>query len=203
MYARCMLKLTLADLGEVEVFELRPQTKQEGEGVAIVLGSLESMAKVAGGPLVRVHSCCLFGDTLGSMECDCGAQLNASKSKLAIEGQGIIFYLIGHEGRGAGLQTKMRGYQLQQAAGVDTFEAYTRLKVPFDQREYGHCARFLNRHGIDSVRLLSNNPKKESSLVEAGIHVLRIQLLVGVKDTNKEYMKTKRDKAGHIIPHDL
>lgn len=198
-----MFQLDISELGRVTSYKLAPSNKEEGNGLALTLGSLVNMAKMEQGPLIRIHSCCLFGDALGSIDCDCAAQLKHSKKEIASEGQGIIFYLTDHEGRGAGLATKIEGYTLSQTYRIDTVEAYKQLNVTFDSRQYGHCTQFLKQHEITKVRLLTNNPSKVGSLTNMGIQVMRIPLIVGINNSNKEYLRVKRDKAAHLFSNDL
>lgn len=189
-------------MGDVEVFLLDPTNPHEGKATVSVLGGLDALAKLEDGPLVRMHSRCVYGEIVGSTDCDCGPQLETSKQRIREEGVGILFYL-DQEGRGAGLTIKAKGYQLKEQEGLDTAEAYERLGVPFDQREYGHVVRFLLDHSITKVRLMSNNPRKISALEAAGITVIPVSLIVGVGSDNIEYLRTKRDKAGHLLPSDL
>lgn len=198
-----MLRLDLAEMGQVDLHELEPRSEAEGRGIAVVLGSFASMSEMENGPLVRVHSSCFYGDTLGSIDCDCGPQLMDSQRRIAEEGQGILFYLMDQEGRGAGIETKARAYSLMQEEGLDTVEAYERLDVPPDQREYGHCSRFLIEHGILKTRLLTNNPRKTESLSGGGIDTIAVPLLTGLNQHNIGYLRSKRDRLGHQLPPEL
>jgi 3,4-dihydroxy 2-butanone 4-phosphate synthase / GTP cyclohydrolase II len=165
------------------------------EHVALVLGDLGDGEQV----LVRVHSECLTGDVFGSQRCDCGAQLEASMAAIAAEGQGIVLYLRGHEGRGIGLLSKLRAYQLQDG-GADTVDANLELGLPADAREYSTGAQVLADLGVHSVRLLTNNPAKVRGLSGFGIEVAgRVALPVTVTPDNLRYLIAKRDRFGHLI----
>ncbi len=122
--------------------------------------------------LTRLHSECLTGDALGSLRCDCGIQLRTALRAIASEERGVLLYATGHEGRGIGLVDKLRAYVLQDD-GLDTFEANRHLGLPLDARDYGDAATCLAALGVRTVRLLTNNPHKETSLRAAGIDVDR------------------------------
>jgi 3,4-dihydroxy 2-butanone 4-phosphate synthase / GTP cyclohydrolase II len=165
------------------------------EYVALVLGD------VAGGTdvLTRLHSECLTGDVFGSLRCDCGAQLEAAMAAIAAEGRGVVLYLRGHEGRGVGLLSKLRAYELQDA-GADTVDANLELGLPADAREYSAGAQMLADLGVRSVRLLTNNPAKVSGLTGCGVDVTtRVPLTAAVTPYNLRYLTTKRDRLGHQI----
>jgi 3,4-dihydroxy 2-butanone 4-phosphate synthase/GTP cyclohydrolase II len=161
--------------------------------VAIVAGTPR-----ADGTLVRVHSECLTGEAFGSLKCECGPQLQAAMATIQREG-GVVVYLRGHEGRGIGLINKLRAYKLQED-GLDTLDANLALGLPIDARDYGAATAILQDLGIESVRLLTNNPEKVRQLEEHGIEVEeRVPLVVGVSDFNEGYLETKRDRMGHAI----
>src|SRR6266851_4106878 len=165
------------------------------EHVALVLGDLGDGQQV----LVRVHSECLTGDVFGSQRCDCGAQLEASMAAIAAEGRGIVLYLRGHEGRGIGLLSKLRAYQLQDG-GADTVDANLELGLPADAREYSTGAQVLADLGVRSIRLLTNNPAKVRGLAGFGIEVAgRVALPVTPTPDNVRYLIAKRDRLGHLI----
>ena len=165
------------------------------EHVVLVLGDLGDGRDV----LVRAHSECLTGDVFGSRRCDCGDQLEASMAAIAAEGRGVVLYLRGHEGRGIGLLSKLRAYQLQDA-GADTVDANLELGLPADAREYSTGAQILADLGVRSVRLLTNNPAKVSGLSGFGIEVAgRVALPVSPTPENLRYLTVKRDRLGHLI----
>ncbi|HEY6278819.1 MAG TPA: bifunctional 3,4-dihydroxy-2-butanone-4-phosphate synthase/GTP cyclohydrolase II [Streptosporangiaceae bacterium] len=165
------------------------------EHVALVYGDLGDGERV----LVRVHSECLTGDVLGSLRCDCGAQLDAAMAAVAAEGRGIVLYLRGHEGRGIGLLSKLRAYHLQDS-GADTVDANLELGLPADAREYSTGAQILADLGVHSVRLLTNNPAKVRGLSGFGVEVAgRVPLPVTPTRENLRYLMAKRDRLGHEI----
>jgi 3,4-dihydroxy 2-butanone 4-phosphate synthase/GTP cyclohydrolase II len=150
--------------------------------------------------LVRVHSECLTGDVFGSQRCDCGQQLRAAMRTIAEEGRGVLLY-IAQEGRGIGLLNKLRAYELQDQ-GLDTVEANIELGFPPDLRDYGIGAQILVDLGLTSIRLLTNNPKKIVGLEGYGLSVVdRVPIEMEPVDGNVEYLRTKRDKMGHILHH--
>jgi 3,4-dihydroxy 2-butanone 4-phosphate synthase/GTP cyclohydrolase II len=155
--------------------------------------------KLEGSPLVRVHSECLTGDALGSLRCDCGAQLQAALKQIAESGNGVLVYMRRHEGRGIGLANKVKAYALQDQ-GLDTVEANRHLGFQADLRHYGMGAQILRHLGVTDMRLLTNNPRKVVSLEGFG---LKIQEQVAIEmppnAANLAYLTTKRDKLGHKI----
>ncbi|HSX08137.1 MAG TPA: hypothetical protein VLG11_04555 [Candidatus Saccharimonadales bacterium] len=189
----------------IRVYPLEPICEEEGPALAGVRGDMVIMSEeqdMTGGPLIRMHSACQYSEILGSSECDCDAQRLTAMARIAAEGSGIFFYLE-QEGRGAGLAAKARGYAIAAQNGLDTVEAYRHLGLPFDTRQYGHCARFLLNNGFKKVRLMSNNPCKIDALAGYGLRVTPIPLVAGVTDGNVKYLRTKRDKAGHLLPPNL
>jgi 3,4-dihydroxy 2-butanone 4-phosphate synthase / GTP cyclohydrolase II len=165
------------------------------EYVGLVLGDVACGTDV----LTRLHSECLTGDVFGSLRCDCGAQLEAAMAAIAAEGRGVVLYLRGHEGRGVGLLSKLRAYELQDA-GADTVDANLELGLPADAREYSAGAQMLADLGVRSVRLLTNNPAKVRGLTGCGVDVTaRVPLTAAVTPYNLRYLVTKRDKLGHQI----
>ena len=175
------------------------------EHLALVLGDIEGSIQPGAGPaeagedvLTRVHSECLTGDVFGSQRCDCGAQLDAAMAKIAERGRGVVLYLRGHEGRGIGLLSKLRAYNLQDA-GEDTVDANLKLGLPVDAREYSVAAQLLDDLGVRSVRLLTNNPAKVDALAAHGFGVTRIPLPAVATPQNLRYLTTKRDRLGHQL----
>jgi 3,4-dihydroxy 2-butanone 4-phosphate synthase / GTP cyclohydrolase II len=196
----------------VRVAETRLPTRH-GEflafGYRITIDDSEHVALVVGDPadlrsgvpvLTRVHSECLTGDVFGSERCDCGPQLDEALELIMKEGRGVAVYLRGHEGRGIGLLAKLQAYQLQDG-GRDTVDANLDLGLPADARHYGAATQILRDLGIDSVRLLTNNPDKTQSLEAYGIRVTeRVPLTPRPNDHNLTYLRTKRDRMGHVLP---
>jgi 3,4-dihydroxy 2-butanone 4-phosphate synthase/GTP cyclohydrolase II len=168
------------------------------EHVALVYGELGDGRDV----LVRVHSECLTGDVFGSLRCDCGPQLQAALARVAAEGRGVVLYLRGHEGRGIGLIHKLQAYQLQDD-GRDTVDANLELGLPADARDYGIGAQILYDLGVRTMRLLTNNPAKRAGLEGYGLQVLRrVGLAVRAHPENVRYLRTKRDRMGHLLDLD-
>jgi len=153
-------------------------------------------------PLVRLHSECLTGDVFGSARCDCGDQLDLALGRLARQGAGVVVYLRGHEGRGIGLGRKLAAYALQDG-GRNTVQANRDLGLPVDSRDYLAGAHILRDLGITALRLLTNSPAKHQALVELGLNVVeRLPLLTTPHPGNRDYLATKRDELGHVIPLD-
>ena len=155
--------------------------------------------------LTRVHSECLTGDALGSLRCDCGAQLDMGLRALAAEGRGVLVYATGHEGRGIGLIDKLRAY-MEQDRGADTVDANLRLGLPVDSRRYDDAAAVLKAVGVRSVRLVTNNPRKVDGLEAAGITIRQVIPTPAVPYLrNQRYLRTKQNRLGHttLIDHDL
>ncbi len=153
--------------------------------------------------LVRVHSECLTGDALGSYRCDCGEQLEAALATIARVGRGLLIYVRGHEGRGIGLVEKLRAYALQDL-GRDTLDANLELGHPGDARTYEQSAQILRDLGITSVRLLTNNPAKETALRLLGVDVLeRVSVPIADRPENARYLATKRERMSHDQPVDV
>ena len=164
------------------------------EAVALKMGELN------GGPppLVRIHSQCLTGDVFHSLRCDCRAQLEISLQSIAQEGRGLIVYEH-QEGRGIGLLNKLRAYELQDH-GADTVEANERLGFDSDLRSYELPGAILQYFGLKAVRLLSNNPQKVEAVERAGVEVVeRVPCLADVLDTRESYLRTKKEKMGHLL----
>lgn len=168
--------------------------KSGEEAVAIQHGNLRG----GRAPLVRVHSQCLTGDVFTSERCDCRVQLEFSLRKIAKEPSGVLLYLP-QEGRGIGLINKLKAYELQDA-GLDTVEANRRLGFAADSRDYEFAAEALKALGLRAVRLLSNNPDKVEQLERGGIRVVkRIPCRPRTSNHSRNYLRTKKDKLGHIL----
>lgn len=170
-------------------------TVDDSEHIALVHGDLSGSEPV----LTRVHSECLTGDVFGSQRCDCGPQLHEALELIIKEGRGVVVYLRGHEGRGIGLLAKLQAYSLQDQ-GRDTVDANLDLGLPADARHYGAATQILKDLGVESVRLMTNNPDKTSSLEAYGIRVVeRVALTPRPNDHNIAYLTTKRDRMGHQL----
>lgn len=163
------------------------------EHVAVIIGEPDLSESVP----VRVHSACLTGDLLGSLRCDCGDQLHTAIERIAGLGGGILLYL-DQEGRSIGLANKLRAYAIQDT-GVDTFDANRHLGFSSDERNYDVAAAMLQQIGVARVRLLTNNPRKIDALREHGIEVVdRLPLVSEPNEHNAEYLRSKRERAGHL-----
>jgi len=166
-----------------------------GEHIALVMGEVRGQTDV----LVRVHSECLTGDILGSLRCDCGAQLDAALAKVAAEGRGVVVYLRGHEGRGVGLTRKLHAYRLQEQ-GRDTVDANLDLGLPIDARSYDVGAQILTDLGITTLRLMSNNPAKFIELEGYDLRIVgRVPLVIAPNHENLDYLRAKQLRLGHKL----
>ena len=163
------------------------------EAVALVMGDAQSAP-----PLVRVHSQCLTGDVFGSLRCDCQQQLEMSLKMIAEAGRGVLVYEQ-QEGRGIGLMAKLEAYELQDK-GLDTVEANEKLGFKADHRGFELPAEILKKLGVSSARLMSNNPEKVEALKRAGVKVVeRVPCEVEASPHAEEYLKTKKNKLGHLL----
>jgi len=163
--------------------------------LALVRGDVDGQQNV----LVRVHSECLTGDVFGSLKCDCGAQLTAAMKQVVEAGSGVVIYLRGHEGRGIGIANKLRAYELQEL-GRDTVDANIDLGLHVDSREYGIGMQMLVDLGVTTMRLLTNNPVKREGLEGFGLEVVeRVPLNSVPNPENIHYLRTKRDRMGHLL----
>ena len=180
--------------GKFRIFGFRGEfNSRTEEAVALVMGDVRSAP-----PLVRVHSQCLTGDVFGSLRCDCRQQLELSLAMIAAQGAGVLIYEQ-QEGRGIGLMAKLQAYELQDA-GLDTVEANERLGFKADHREFGLPAQILKALGVSQVRLLSNNPEKVAALERGGIKVVeRVPCEVSPSVHAQDYLKTKKEKLGHLF----
>ncbi len=165
------------------------------EHVALVKGELDPEKPI----MVRVHSECLTGDVFGSARCDCGDQLHAAMQMVSQEGSGVVLYMR-QEGRGIGLVNKLKAYKLQDEEGMDTVEANVELGFKPDLRDYGIGAQILRDLGVRQMRLLTNNPKKIVGLEGYGLKVVdRFPIEIPGESENKQYLRCKRDKMGHLL----
>lgn len=179
------------------VYEVRYEMEQP---IALVMGQPDKLAA----PLVRIHSSCFTGDLLQSLRCDCGDQLQMALDMISREGAGVLVYLP-QEGRGIGLSEKIRAYALQEQ-GLDTVEANLALGFQADMRDYGIGIQILKDLGLERVRLLTNNPKKTDAFIYGGFDlevIDQVPICPPANEHNTTYLKTKRDKMGHLLPRDL
>ena len=164
------------------------------EHLAIVKGNVKGKKDV----LLRIHSECLTGDVFGSKRCDCGEQLHNALHRIEDQGEGVVIYMR-QEGRGIGLTNKIKAYALQEE-GLDTVEANEKLGFPADMREYHLAAQIIRYLGIESIRLMTNNPAKTHGLEDLGINISnREPIVIEANDVNKDYLHTKAVKMGHQL----
>ena len=183
------------EVGEFRIAGYRSKTSEE-EFVALYKGELKPDEPA----LARIHSQCLTGDVFGSTKCDCGPQLHAAMRLIEEAGRGAIVYQL-QEGRGIGIINKIRAYALQDE-GADTVEANEQLGLAVDLREYRQCAEVLFDLGLCQVRMMSNNPLKLRAMEEAGLRVVeRVALEVEPTEPATHYMRTKKQKLGHLLEH--
>ena len=178
-------------------FRLIPfrQTSNGLEHMALIKGSWEPEEPI----LVRVHSSCATGDTLGSLRCDCGEQLHKAMQMIEKEGKGVLIYMQ-QEGRGIGLMNKIAAYKLQQEQGLDTVEANVHLGFKPDERDYGCGAQMLRHLGVHKMRLMTNNPTKRVGLEAYGLEIVEnVPIEVTPNKYDYKYLKTKKEKMGHEL----
>jgi 3,4-dihydroxy 2-butanone 4-phosphate synthase/GTP cyclohydrolase II len=163
--------------------------------MALVKGELSADEPV----LVRAHSECLTGDAFGSLRCDCGDQLQSALKQIGEAGSGVVLYMR-QEGRGIGLKNKIAAYRLQDEEGLDTVQANERLGFPPDMRDYGVGAQILLDLGVRKLRLLTNNPGKRAGIEGYGLEIVeRVPLEMVPNDKNRAYLRTKKEKLGHVL----
>lgn len=179
--------------GEFKAIAYRSQV-DPGEHIAMTIGTWNADQPV----LVRIHSECLTGDVFGSLRCDCGEQIEMALTILGKEGAGVFLYMR-QEGRGIGLHNKIKAYSLQDG-GLDTIEANNKLGFEADLRHYGIGAQILQDLGVKKLRLLTNNPRKVSGISGFDLEIVeRVPVEASVTDENRDYMKTKKVRMGHIL----
>jgi len=184
-------------IGEFEIAGYRSLTSNE-EFVVLLKGEMRADIPT----LVRIHSQCLTGDVFGSIKCDCGLQLQKAMELIEAEGRGAIVYQQ-QEGRGIGIINKIRAYALQDD-GADTVEANEKLGFAVDARQYEQCAEILFDLGLCKVRVMSNNPDKLMALKKAGLQIVeRVPIEVEAKEPAAHYMKTKKEKMGHLLDFEV
>jgi len=177
---------------KVMVFE---DTIHKEHHLALVKGEIKKDEPT----LVRAHSQCLTGDTFGSVRCDCGEQLQRAMEMIEKEGKGVILYILNQEGRGIGLTNKIKAYAIQDK-GADTVEANQKLGFKPDQRDYGIGAQIFVSLGVNKLRLLTNNPRKFVGLAGYGLEIVeRVAIEIPPNKQNIKYLKTKKEKLGHIL----
>jgi len=183
------------NFGNFELIAYKQLTNNQ-EHLALIKGTWELDEAIP----VRVHSSCITGDIFGSCRCDCGPQLQKAMELIEENGKGVIVYM-NQEGRGIGLINKLRAYKLQEE-GLDTVEANLKLGFKMDHRDYGIGAQILRDLGVRKMKLMSNNPKKRTGIVGYGLEVTdNIPLEIESNEHNELYLKTKRDKMGHVFNH--
>lgn len=149
-------------------------------------------------PLIRIQSSCITSEVFKSLDCDCNDQLDLALKKIQLEKFGLLFYLL-QEGRGQGIENKIQAMKLMEEKNIDTFEAYSFLKLEQDIRDYSTVILILKQLGIKKIRLLTNNPNKVFQISNGGVEVERIEHIPALRDEFVDYLKSKRDKLHHII----
>jgi 3,4-dihydroxy 2-butanone 4-phosphate synthase/GTP cyclohydrolase II len=197
-HERLVNKIEEADLptkfGHFKVMIFEDSIHKEHH-IALVKGEIKKDEPT----LVRAHSQCLTGDTFGSVRCDCGEQLHRSMEMINEEGNGVILYILNHEGRGIGFANKIKAYAIQEQ-GVDTVEANRKLGFKADQRDYGIGAQVLVSLGVNKLRLITNNPRKFIGLAGYGLEIVeRVPIEIPPNKVNLKYLRTKKEKMGHIL----
>ncbi|MQY61428.1 bifunctional 3,4-dihydroxy-2-butanone-4-phosphate synthase/GTP cyclohydrolase II [bacterium] len=197
-HERLVKKIEEADLptkfGHFKVVVFEDSIHKEHH-IALVKGDIKKDEPT----LVRAHSQCLTGDTFGSARCDCGDQLHQSMEMINEEGKGVILYILNHEGRGIGFANKIKAYAIQEQ-GIDTVEANRKLGFKADQRDYGIGAQVLVSLGVNRLRLITNNPRKFIGLSGYGLEIVeRVPIEIPPNKVNLKYLKTKKEKMGHIL----
>ena len=183
-----------SEYGHFRIFGFRTVATEPEEAVVLRMGDISTPEPV----LVRIHSQCLTGDVFHSLRCDCRAQLELALQQIGELGRGLIIYEH-QEGRGIGLLNKLRAYELQDN-GADTVEANIQLGFDADLRDYALPAEILRYLGVKKVRLLSNNPEKIAAVEAVGVEVVeRVPAIVAPVDHREEYLRTKKEKMGHLI----
>jgi GTP cyclohydrolase II len=179
--------------GRFRIYAFEAAGGEAEEAVALKMGDLSGDP-----PLVRIHSQCLTGDVFHSLRCDCRGQLELALEAIVKEGRGLLIYE-NQEGRGIGLMNKIRAYELQDR-GADTVEANQQLGFEADLRAYALAGAILRYFGLRAVRLMSNNPEKIQALERAGVRVAeRVPTIVPPIESTEEYLRTKREKLGHLL----
>jgi GTP cyclohydrolase II len=181
--------------GQFRIYAFEGSSGEGAPEEAVVL----RMGDLSGDPpLVRIHSQCLTGDVFHSLRCDCGGQLDLALAAISAEGRGLLIYE-SQEGRGIGLLNKLRAYELQDQ-GADTVEANQQLGFQADLRAYALAGAILRYFGLTAVRLMSNNPEKIQALERAGVRVTeRVPSIVPPIESTEDYLRTKREKLGHLL----
>jgi len=197
-HERLVNKIEEADLptkfGHFKVMIFEDSIHKEHH-IALVKGEIKKDEPT----LVRAHSQCLTGDTFGSVRCDCGEQLHQSMEMINKEGNGVILYILNHEGRGIGFANKIKAYAIQEQ-GADTVEANRKLGFKTDQRDYGIGAQVLVSLGVNKLRLITNNPRKFIGLSGYGLEIVeRVPIEIPPNKVNLKYLKTKKEKMGHFL----